>query len=252
VDPLADIIENVSWSTFVYVWGNPLSNIDPYGLTGKSTQDDYYDENGNFLYRDNQVTDNIKIINRADWNFIESTYGAQLEDRNESNLGLMEALNIHSKLVSDADISAKAWSKITTHIISSMDEVDMSRLYNSSVSVLNYHTPGVEAKYNEPTNSASLANVDPKVLRETGYIKITVYLWGGAADTELRTVSNVQNALGIHEFLGHGVMGYSDKSKTHHKAYELQMSHPSWENTTPDFQESQTEKYKQYKESEQE
>ena len=74
-----------------------------------------------------------------------------------------------------------------------------------------------------------------------------MYLWGGSADSELRTVSNVKNTLGAHEYLGHGVKKYSDKTGTHHKAYELQMNHPSWQGTTPDFKQYQTDKYNGYK-----
>jgi RHS repeat-associated protein len=35
VDPLADIPENVSFSPYIYVWNNPLRNIDPDGRTAE-------------------------------------------------------------------------------------------------------------------------------------------------------------------------------------------------------------------------
>ncbi len=244
VDPAGEMF--VPWSGYAYSFNSSIRFIDP---DGRAATDDYYDQNGNFLYRDNQVTDNIRIISSSDWASIQSAYGKQLEDRSQSYLDLMKALDAKSTIVSEANISAQAWSKITTNILSSMEDIDMSKLYNGKVSVLNYHTPGPEAKFNDPTNFASVANVDSKTLRERGKIKLTVYLWGGSADSELRTVSNVENTF-IHEFIGHGVLKYSDRAGTHHKAYELQMNHPSWEGTTPDFKENQIEKYYEYKSKE--
>ena len=46
VDPLADILENNSWSSFTYVWNNPLLFIDPDGRTGQSH---HVDEDGNTI-----------------------------------------------------------------------------------------------------------------------------------------------------------------------------------------------------------
>jgi RHS repeat-associated protein len=37
IDPLADISDNISHSTYTYVWNNPISNIDPDGRTGQTT-----------------------------------------------------------------------------------------------------------------------------------------------------------------------------------------------------------------------
>ena len=41
VDPLAETHENIAWSSFVYVWNNPLKFIDPSGMHGESVDDDY-------------------------------------------------------------------------------------------------------------------------------------------------------------------------------------------------------------------
>ncbi len=76
---------------------------------------------------------------------------------------------------------------------------------------------------------------------------ITAYLYAGSADSELRTVSNVQNSLGAHEYLGHAKKGYGDKTRDHSKAYELQFNHPSWQKTTSDFKKAHRERYEDYK-----
>ena len=51
----------------------------------------------------------------------------------------------------------------------------------------------------------------------------------------LTTVENIVNALGAHEYRGHGIDNYGDKTHNHHKAYENQFHHSSWWGTTEIF-----------------
>jgi RHS repeat-associated protein len=57
VDPLAK--DYAAWSPYNYVLGNPVIFVDPDGM---KVDDYYYDENGNFLYKDNKETDYIRIV----------------------------------------------------------------------------------------------------------------------------------------------------------------------------------------------
>lgn len=62
----------------------------------------------------------------------------------------------------------------------------------------------------------------------------------------MTTVENIENAIGVHEYTGHGVFNYGDKTKTHYKAYELQFSDPSWNKTTLTFKKGMVGRYNKY------
>ncbi len=41
MDPLGASPENISWSSYSYVWGNPVSTIDPDGRSGETVNNEY-------------------------------------------------------------------------------------------------------------------------------------------------------------------------------------------------------------------
>jgi hypothetical protein len=53
---------------------------------------------------------------------------------------------------------------------------------------------------------------------ESGVLTFTHYM---------ATVEEIQNTY-VHEFVGHYIMKYSNSTLDHYKAYEIQMSHPTW------------------------
>jgi len=61
VDPLTD--QYVSFSSYNYVLGNPISNIDP---DGRSVETDYYDSSSNLLLSTDDGSDNVVIINEGE------------------------------------------------------------------------------------------------------------------------------------------------------------------------------------------
>lgn len=63
---------------------------------------------------------------------------------------------------------------------------------------------------------------------------------------ELTTVENIENAMGVHEYMGHGIERFRTNNGTHYKAYELQLEHRSWEKTTPYFRSQMTIRYGGY------
>lgn len=59
------------------------------------------------------------------------------------------------------------------------------------------------------------------------------------------TADNIR-ALTIHEYFGHGVRGYNDRTKTHHKAYFATINSRYWSKTTLLFKQSTVNKMYQY------
>lgn len=49
----------------------------------------------------------------------------------------------------------------------------------------------------------------------------------GSIASDLYSVESVWNYLGVHEYWGHGVKNWSQKS-THYKCYEAQIKHPTF------------------------
>lgn len=236
VDPMAHLREWIS--PYNYVQNNPLNRIDPDGRL-----DDYYNREGEFLYRDTRTTDNIRIIDQGDFDAIASTYGSDvMNDQSSSSLGLLGDLESKSVGINQAKLSGEAASNVFTDILSKMDGIDMGKLYNGKVPIyrgdLGYGPP---VGFNDPEAVSGVANTGVKGVTNpfrgdaaSGTIKVTANFFG-SKNSYLSTVSNVQNALGVHEYQGHGVKRFDIGGGPHYKAYELQMSHPSWGSTTKSF-----------------
>ncbi|MCB9303143.1 MAG: hypothetical protein H6566_21115 [Lewinellaceae bacterium] len=143
----------------------------------------------------------------------------------------------------DADLTPEAYSKILTDVLDEMPDVEVSELYNGEVSVLDRNR---NASYNDPENVLGLAET---TVTSKG-IKVTANLYSGEGDSDLNMVTNIQNNLGAHEFIGHGKLGFGDKTRTHHKVYEFQMRHPTWDKTTKKYQRQMMDYYLDYRKRE--
>ena len=183
VDPLAEKYPDIS--PYVYCHDNPVNKIDPDGM------DDYYTIFGNYLYSDNKETDNIIIRN-------EELY------RVKQKTGL-------SWMVTDipfieATLSAEAYSNIFTDILSKMEGVNVNDLYNSKVSVTVWEDCGnlkaVQDQYND-------AGLNGEVLAQIGSYqgkqRLMTYIDpDGHKEKDLfSSRSNIQNLLGVHEYIEH-------------------------------------------------
>lgn len=235
VDPLAD---ERSWLTpYNYVQNNPLNRIDPTGAIDSPI----YGEDGTFLGTDSEgFKGEIIVMNEYVYDRL-SDGGSKTLDH-DLVMNIADNTTVASNVL-DANLSAEAWQNITTDILSKTDGVDVGQLYNGKTSVLDFITSD---KANDPENYLSLANTTIK----SGKIKITSFLFGGSIDSELGTVENVQNTLGAHEFIGHGLKGFNDHDRNHHKAYETQMGHSSWKGTTPNYKKDMLKRYHEYKANE--
>ena len=241
MDPMAEKYYSVS--PYAYCNNNPANAIDPTG------EDSYYTDNGQFIYTDNKKTDEIRIVNN---------YMVQLVSLASKSSGKLDVQKAFEKIksvgIGDADLSAKAYSNIFTDVLSKMNDVDTKELFNGKASASVFDggnldsdlNPTFKDSYNtnikEYTETASHQGVEGKSL-VTGSI-----VSGGKKDNRylFSTVSNVQNMLGAHELLGHGINGWGDRTKTHYKVYEFQMAHPSWSKTTPEYKDFMINRYHQY------
>jgi len=178
-----------------------------------------------------------------------------MNDRSSSNLGLLGDLESKSVGINQAKLSDGAASNVFTDILSKMEGIDMDKIYNGKVSIYNgYSQKGgsIPAGANDPERSSGVANTAVKGITTfrgnaaDGTIKVTVN-FTDQRNSNLSTVSNVQNVLGVHEFQGHGVKRFHIGGGPHYKAYELQMNHPSWGGTTPSFKSYMEGNYKREK-----
>ena len=130
-------------------------------------------------------------------------------------------LTEYSKGINSARLTDKAASNVFTDILEKMPDVDSEKLHNGKVSIYNGkpNKDGSPAGANDPERPSGLANTAVKGVTsyrgdaKEGTIKVTVN-FRYQRNSQLSTVSNVQNALGVHEFQGHGEKRYAIGGKT--------------------------------------
>ena len=143
-------------------------------------------------------------------------------------------------------LTNQAYANIFNEIIGRLPELgDMGLLRNSSVSI--YQRLGGRS-----FNGATLTDSPFYTKHENGEgyfpVRVTIALAGNKSSMGPRlTVENIQNAVGIHEFLGHGFLGYKAEYPDHFKAYELQFNHSTYKKTTKDFKTHVEDNYRRHK-----
>ena len=226
IDPLCE--KNPDITPYHYCHNSPIARVDPDG------QDDYYTSSGQFLFRDQKATDHIIIRNQLQ-NELKNMTGA-------------EWINPDMP-IEDVVLSAEAYSKIFTNVLSQMEGDDkIDNLYNNMVSVgVTFCDEDVKSYYNSPVLHEQANAVAGRVGNS---IQVSAKVdYGGNGDNRFMfsTVSNVQNILGVHEYKGHGVLGWGSAKGNHYDVYKLQMEHPTWQRTTKEFKKAIIDNSKQYK-----
>lgn len=227
MDPLCEKYYSVS--PYAYCHNNPVNRIDPDG------RDDYYSVGGQFLFRDSKKTDRIIIRDLVTYSTKQKgwEFGPNPDTPIEQTV-----------------LSAVAYSKIFTNILSEMKDVDIYLLHNQSVSVVvSPNDYDIESTFNDPYSAfAKEGVVNAATQHLNGVKKITACInYLGASDNRklFATLSNVQNLLGVREYIGHGVKGWSGSN--HKLAYKNQFKHPSWKRTTGYFKRQELSNYQKVK-----
>ena len=132
-------------------------------------------------------------------------------------------------------LTAEAYSNIFTDILSKMDGVNVKDLHNGKVSVTVWdNTSNIYTSDNYYNDSEFYGERNADIGPFQNKQRLNVYIYPiGTEERELyNTISNVQNLLGAHEYLGHYKGNLHGDGMNHLKVYKYQMKHPSWKKTT--------------------
>jgi len=156
---------------------------------------------------------------------------------------------IHHDIVDikDVTLTAEAYSKIFTHIISLMKDVDLNKyISNNIISVEVYNEKGkmvdLFGKSSARNDSEPFAFFTPSDSTVTAVVN-------KGSDSHMETygtIWNIQNTLGAHEIRGHAEKRWNDAGRVHHLVYAFQMGHPSWKKTTEEFKKAREKNFYYY------
>ncbi|WP_221659855.1 DUF6443 domain-containing protein [Bacteroides salyersiae] len=215
MDPLCEKFYDKN--PYSYCAENPMKYGDPTGELASP----YYDIDGNFLGVDeNGFSGNIYI-----------TDSKTVDKYSKDNIINSKAIQAdkNTTFVRSVALTVAAESHIYTDVLkkSSDPNLDMFRLYNGEISVLEKPvTRGNDTYgkgYNDPYPDRRQAKYTEIDVGEE--IKVTVSVRSYV--TDLYTVESIWNQLGIHEYYGHGIKGWKG-DKDHWRCYQAQMKHPSY------------------------
>ena len=201
------------FNRYSYCLNNPLKYTDPTGQMFSP----YYDKLGNFLGVDeNGFKGDIYITTKEAFN-ASATDGI-------ANSMLLQA-NKATRFIRDNPtnvLSLEAQSKIMTHILQDMSDINLSKLYNGEISVFEgtANNGKINVGYNDPANTGRMNFTDAP----NGQFRITAKT--GELNS-LGTVEAVKSYLGIHEYKSHGVLGIpgDENPIRHREAYRNQYNH---------------------------
>ncbi len=213
-------------SPYTYGANNPIRFIDFMGMNASP----YYDKEGNLLGVDEKDFKGKVYI--TDKKTFDSNAKNGVADSK-----LIQSSKNTTELQETEGISAQGYSKIYSNILEE-GGYDMSKTEGGAIAVKT-----MDGSFNNP-------NTEKKYLSTTGIgkpnFKISLNQSSVSTKIELTTVENIQNALGAHEYRGHGQLGYGDIKRNHYKAYQEQINDITWNKTTKKFQQRVIYRYSLY------
>ena len=137
--------------------------------------------------------------------------------------------------LTDSGISAKALSKILTHIVGRMPEVDLNELDGKQINVVKWSRDNYSNCINIDDQYGNCQDGDSRTNASVKGNNITAF-FGDNERSMFETRSNIQNMLGVEEYTCHY------KNKLHHtnnedneKIINAMKSHPTWKKTTDTY-----------------
>lgn len=130
---------------------------------------------------------------------------------------------------------ASSISKIYTELLKDFD-YDLVKLQNGKLSVYG----SSDYQYNDANPSKGELGTTYKGLNPPAKFRITI---GTSRLNLLNYVGDTINALGAHEYEGHGIKSWNDDNDKHHEVYEWQFAHSSWSKTTNYFKAYMVDNY---------
>ena len=246
VDPLAES----TMTPYQYVHQNPINLIDPtgmsaeglspiYGLDGKYLGNDENGFEGEVLFMDEKMyfflggrgnidTNEKGTISHKD----AKTFGRTLDQ---------VITNDYANNFDKNDINMV--NNALTHIVSQMDDAGslVKDLHNGKTSAYFADLRGPNDWYVQSANEGNRYKYgEGGSLNAPGYFNqvqkkftfnLSSRIWRYEGNF---TVGNIQNHA-VHELLGHFRDKITGEGRGHVKAYDLQINHPTWKSTTPNY-----------------
>ena len=233
VDPISE--EAYHLTPYRYAQNNPIIIFDPDGL------DDFYDSNGNFVYRLENETDNIMIVNDDGMALV-----SLVEQGSEDYVSVLTG---YSEGINSAELSVEAASNVFTDILE-RSGFETEKLHNGKISIdgglnsdENFNDGEPQEQLGQIASGQFKGQINPVTGEEytytgdapNGTIKVTAKYNSESGSKFLTTVSNVVSILGVHEFTGHGILGLSHLPLSHRKIYNMQRKHSSYKMITKEY-----------------
>jgi RHS repeat-associated protein len=216
-------------SSYMWVGNNPIIGTDPTG--GLSP---IYGKNGKFLGVDSEGFKG-KVITMDEGLFNQLTdNGANILDHDFT----MSLANngIFANFLSDGLLSAKAYSRVLTDIVSKTEGItNFGEIKGGGIDIYSWTDP-----------SKRLGLTDLKPTRYQADQNSKSVSMNYAYRNEMNTVESIQSYLGVHEWQGHVIRGYHHGTGIHDKTYGLQRTHstfPRLRMTNPGLYEEVNQRY---------